>query len=186
LAAKQYAERGQVEILSLPGLADIVPCEETGATIGENAVLKAEFYSLHAADLVFAEDSGLEVAALGGAPGVFSARYSGPGANEELNNQLLLKRLRGVEDREARFVCIISLARAGIVVKTVSGIVDGYILEEPRGRHGFGYDPLFYYPPLGCTFAELTDEQKLRVSHRGRAIAALVDHLSSADIQIRP
>ena len=153
--------------------------------IEDNALLKAEYYSLHTARVVFAEDSGLEVSALGGAPGVYSARFSGTGANDEVNNQLLLERMRGVQNRGARFVCVISLARSGRTLATVRGAVDGYILDEPRGPGGFGYDPLFYYPPLGCTFAELTDEKKLRVSHRGRAVAALVDCLSERDFTLR-
>jgi XTP/dITP diphosphohydrolase len=184
LAAQQCVARHQLEICVLPGLPEIVPCEETGTTIEENAVLKAEYYSSHAAGLVFAEDSGLEVSALDGAPGVYSARFSGPGANEEINNQLLLDRMRGVRGRGARFVCVISLAQSGRTLATVRGFVDGYILDEPRGLGGFGYDPLFYYPPLGRTFAEITDEEKLQVSHRGRAIAALVDRLSERDFKL--
>jgi len=185
LAAQQCATGREIEILALPGLAEIVPCEETGTTIEDNAILKAEYYSSHGAGLVFAEDSGLEASALHGAPGVYSARYSGPGANAELNNRLLLQRMRGVHDREARFVCVISLARSGRILRTVRGVVDGFILEEPRGTGGFGYDPLFYYPPLGCTFAELSAEKKLEISHRGRAIAALVEYLSNPDFRIQ-
>ena len=184
LAAQHCAAGRQIEILTLPRLAEIVPCEETGTTIEENAILKAEYYSSHAVGMVFAEDSGLEVSALEGAPGVYSARFSGPGANEGLNNQLLLQRMREMGNREARFVCVISLARSGRVAKTVCGVAEGYILEEPRGTRGFGYDPLFYYPPLGRTFAELSAEKKLAVSHRGRAIAALVEYLSAPDFRL--
>jgi XTP/dITP diphosphohydrolase len=185
LAAQRYAARRELQILSLPGLAEIVPCEETGATIDDNAILKAEYYSSRAAGLVFAEDSGLEVLALDGAPGVYSARFSGLNANDDVNKQLLLEPMRGVANRAARFVCVVSLARAGRILKTFRGVVDGSILEEPRGSGGFGYDPLFYYPPLGCTFAELDAEEKLAVSHRGRAITALADCLSSPDFGFR-
>jgi XTP/dITP diphosphohydrolase len=166
---------------ALPGLKSIAPPDETGATFEENAVLKANYYSLHApaGSLVFADDSGLEVDGLDGAPGVHSARYSGEGANDASNNALLLERLAGVEDRKARFVCVIAVSQAGKPLAHFRGTVEGEILKEQRGQGGFGYDPLFYCAELGCTLAEATDEQKLEVSHRGAALALLFRFLQS-------
>ncbi|HTS78830.1 MAG TPA: RdgB/HAM1 family non-canonical purine NTP pyrophosphatase [Bryobacteraceae bacterium] len=156
---------------------DAPPPEEHGATFEETARAKTEYYSRFARGWVFADDSGLEVDALGGAPGVHSARFAGPDATDERNNALLLERLRGVENRSARFVCSIALARDGRIEKTFRGAVEGRILDAPRGEHGFGYDPLFFYPPFGCTFGEATDEQKMHVSHRGIALQAMLDFL---------
>jgi XTP/dITP diphosphohydrolase len=160
-------------------LAGIPPCEETGDTFQENAVLKAVYYSRHAPGLLFAEDSGLEVDALGGAPGVRSARFAGEGAIDIDNNRALIEKLRGVRDRTARYVSVIALAEAGKVLRTFRGEVAGKIVDEPRGTNGFGYDPYFYYEPLDLTFAEAAAEQKLRVSHRGRALAKMLEWLSS-------
>jgi XTP/dITP diphosphohydrolase len=178
LAIEHFGE-GRLSVEPVPGLSGVPPCEETGATFEENAVLKAVYYSRLAPGLLFADDSGLEVRALGGAPGVSSARFAGPGATDEANNRLLLEKLRGVEDRTAQFVCVIALAEAGKVVATFRGVIEGHILHEPRGANGFGYDPLFYHPPFGCTFGEATGEQKLAVSHRGRALASMVKYLLS-------
>src|SRR5262249_26975633 len=152
-------------------LTGIPPCEETGETFEENAIQKAVYYSRHAPGLLFAEDSGLEVDALGGAPGVRSARFASEGATDAANNQLLIEKLRGVDYRSARYVCVIALAEAGNVLQTFRGEVAGKIIDKPRGSHGFGYDPYFYYEPFALTFAESTPEQKLQVSHRGRAVA---------------
>jgi len=167
---------------ALPGMKEIPAPEETGATFEENAVLKASYYSGFSKGLVFADDSGLEVDALGGEPGVESARYSGLGATAEKNNRLLLERLAGAEDRRARFVCVIALARKGEVVRTFRGTVEGEIIGEMRGGNGFGYDPLFYCPAFGCTFGEATAEMKLRVSHRGEAVRRMLDFLRSCAI----
>jgi XTP/dITP diphosphohydrolase len=172
------AGQGGVQVETVPGLADMLPCEETGATFEANAILKAEYYGQHAPGLLFADDSGLEVDALGGAPGIYSARFAGPGATDEANNQLLLERMRGVRDRSARFVCVIALANGGRWVRTFRGAVEGQVLEELRGPNGFGYDPLFYYPPFGCSFGEAAPERKLTVSHRGAALRALFRQLS--------
>jgi XTP/dITP diphosphohydrolase len=176
------AEQAGIRVDALPGLDDLPPCEETGATFEANAILKAEYYGLHAPGLLFADDSGLQVDALGGAPGVYSARFAGAGATDEANNQLLLHRLRGVPNRSARFVCVIALADCGHLLRTFRGTVEGLILEEPRGPHGFGYDPLFYYPPFGCSFGEAAPERKLTVSHRGEALRALFRHLSTGRV----
>jgi XTP/dITP diphosphohydrolase len=157
----------------LPGLESIPPCEETGATFEENAIQKALYYSRYCDGLLFVDDSGLEVDALGGAPGVYSARYAGPDATDEANNHLLLDRMRGIADRTAQFVCVVALADAGNLLRTFRGEVEGKLLEEPRGQNGFGYDPLFFYPPFGCTFGEAPLERKMQVSHRAQALALL-------------
>ena len=156
-------------------LTGIPPCEETGETFEENAIQKAEYYSRHASGLLFAEDSGLEVIALGGAPGVRSARFAGAG--DEENNRLLIEKLRGMDDRSARYVCGIALAQAGRTLRTFRGEVAGRIIDEPRGTNGFGYDPYFFYEPYGMTFAETAPERKLLVSHRGRALARMIEWL---------
>jgi XTP/dITP diphosphohydrolase len=162
-----------IEILELPGFAQLSPCEETGRTFEENAILKAAYYGKRAPGLLFADDSGLEVDALDGAPGVFSARYAGPGATDALNNVLVLGNMRGREDRRARFVCVIALSNRGELVRTFRGVVEGELLEAPRGAEGFGYDPIFYYAPYGRSFGEVSVEEKMAVSHRGKALRAL-------------
>lgn len=159
---------------------EVAAPEETGATFEDNAALKAIYYSKFTDELVFADDSGLEVDALGGEPGVRSARYSGEHGSNEENNRLVLERMRGVTDRSARFVCVIALARKGELIQTFRGTVEGELLEEPRGDEGFGYDPLFYYPPFRCSFGEATLDQKSTVSHRGRALEAIRAYLERA------
>ena len=170
----------------LPGLKSISPCEETGATFEENAIQKALYYSKHCDGFLFVDDSGLEVDALGGEPGVYSARYAGPDATDEANNRLVLDRMRGVENRTARFVCVVALAKYGQLVRTFRGVVEGRLTEEPRGANGFGYDPLFYYPPFGCTFGEAPLERKMQVSHRAQALGRMRDFLAAASIQDKP
>jgi len=173
------AGRAPVEIELLPAYRDLPACVEDGATFEENAIIKARHYGPHAAGLLFADDSGLVVDALGGAPGVYSARYSGAHATDESNNRLLLENLKGVENRTARFVCAIALVEGGRVMGTYHGSVEGRILDGPRGPGGFGYDPLFYFEPFACTFGEATDEQKFSVSHRGQAMRAMLADLAS-------
>jgi len=168
---------------TLPNLSTIAPPEETGTTFEENARLKAVYYSAFTPELIFADDSGLEVDALAGAPGVHSARYAGPNATDAENNALLLHNLGNQARRSARFVCVIALARLGQVVQTFPGSVNGEILHAPRGAGGFGYDPLFFYPPFGCSFAELVPEQKFAVSHRGNALRSLARYLSQEKLQ---
>ena len=167
------AERFGIEVLELPGLKAIDPCEESGSTFKENAIRKAIYYGRHAPGLLFADDSGLEVDSLDGAPGVVSARYAGPGATDAMNNALLLGNMRGRENRAARFVCVIALANRGELVRTFRGVVEGEILEAPQGVKGFGYDPLFYYSPYRHSFGEISTEEKMAVSHRGKALTAL-------------
>lgn len=144
--------------------------EETGATFEENAVLKARAFARASGLLTLADDSGLEVEALGGEPGVLSSRYAGPGATDEERVQYLLRRLEGVppEGRRARFRCVIAIARPSGEVEAFQGQVEGSIALEPRGEGGFGYDPVFLLPQ-GRTMAELSPEEKNRISHRGQA-----------------
>jgi XTP/dITP diphosphohydrolase len=161
------------EVESLPGLAEIPVCEETGATFEENAIQKALYYSERCDGYLFVDDSGLEVDALAGAPGVYSARFAGPAATDEANNRLVLDRMRGVQDRTARFVCVVALGQKGRLIRTFRGEVEGRLLEEARGENGFGYDPIFFYPPFGCTFGEAPLERKMEVSHRAMALGAM-------------
>jgi len=182
-----------IDIQPLAGLDAIEAPEEDGATFADNAALKAVYYSRFApGELVLADDSGLEVDALDGAPGVRSARFAAdaglvdsPDAASDntdvWNNMILLQRLAGVAAavRTARYRCVLAAARDGQVLHTAEGAVEGLILEAPRGTGGFGYDPLFYLPALERTMAEIDLETKLGLSHRGRAIAALLPQLST-------
>ena len=169
LAEYQQGAPAGWEILA----AGPVPCPETGRTFEENAVQKALCYAADVGDLVFADDSGLEVDLLGGAPGIHSARYAGPEATDEQNRARLLERLGGRRS-PARFVCVVALARPGELLGTFQGTVQGIIIEAPRGAGGFGYDPLFYFPALDRTFAEIPAAEKFVYSHRGQAFRALV------------
>jgi XTP/dITP diphosphohydrolase len=155
------------------------PPEEHGHTFEANAIEKALAYGAHTDGYLFADDSGLEVDALGGAPGVHSARYAGPNATDQANNVLLLERLRGIENRTARFVCVIALVRGGALIKTFRGTVEGRIVDAPRGSGGFGYDPLFYCEAFSCTFGEAAIDQKMLVSHRAQALEAMFTYLRS-------
>ena len=165
------------DVRSMP--VKIPPPEETGSTFEANAIEKALAYSKHVSGYLFADDSGLEVDALDGAPGVHSARFAGEHATDAQNNALLLDRLHGVENRAARFVCLIALVREGELIKTFRGAVEGKIIDSARGTTGFGYDPLFFHPPFGCTFGEATLEQKMQVSHRGQALEKMFTFLRS-------
>jgi len=173
----RMALENQFEIEALPGLAGIPPCAETGATFEENAIQKALYYSKFCDEYLFVDDSGLEVDALGGAPGVYSARFAGPDATDAANNGLLIERMQGVLDRTARFVCVVALGRKGQLIRTFRGEVEGRLVVEPRGANGFGYDPLFFYPPFGCTFGEAPLERKMEVSHRAKTVGAMRDWL---------
>ncbi len=148
--------------------------EETGRTYAENAYGKAHAAASLTGALALGDDSGLEVDALAGAPGLHTARFGGPGLDDRARWRLLLERLRDVAParRTARFRCVIALVGPAHGEKVVEGVVEGMIAEAPRGSGGFGYDPVFFYPPLGRTFAELSDEEKACVSHRGRALEA--------------
>jgi XTP/dITP diphosphohydrolase len=163
----------------LPGFTSLPVFEEDASTFAENAAGKALHYSRLCEGLVFADDSGLAVPSLGGAPGVLSARYAGPGASSAERNAKLLGELRGKSGREraAYFVCAIALALRGRAKAIVTARVDGEILETPRGDRGFGYDPVFYVSALGNGFAEISAEEKNAYSHRGRAFRKLLAFL---------
>jgi XTP/dITP diphosphohydrolase len=171
---------GAISVAPLLGLGEIPVCEETGTSFEENAIQKALYYSRFCEAPLFVDDSGLEVDALGGAPGVHSARFAGPAATEEENNRLLIENMKGISDRTARFVCVVGLAQAGRLLATFRGSVEGQLLDEPRGPNGFGYDPLFFYPPFGCSFGEVPSEKKMTVSHRGKALRAMLAYLQAA------
>jgi XTP/dITP diphosphohydrolase len=161
----------------LPSMRDIPPSPEDGETFEANAVQKAIYYSRFVDGLLFADDSGLEVAALHGEPGVRSARFAGEHSSDAANNALLIERLQGKSDRRARFVCVIALARGGSVIGAFRGELEGEILHEPRGHGGFGYDPYFFYPPLDRGLAELSEEEKFAISHRGNAVRKMMSSL---------
>lgn len=168
-----------LEIRGIPNFANLPPVVEDGATFEANARKKAEAYSRYApGEIVLADDSGLEVDALGSAPGVHSARYAADvphlaneNTDDEANNGRLLRELKNVapEKRTARFVCVIAAARDGKTLEIFRGQAEGIILDAPRGTNGFGYDPLFFFPEIGRTFAELKAEEKAKYSHRGAA-----------------
>ncbi len=173
-----------LETLSLESLGNIEPFPERGRTFSENARGKSLFYSRHWDSLTLGEDSGLEIDHLGGAPGVLSARFSGPDATDETNLRKVLRLLEGVpaEKRTARFVSCMALSRGGQIIIEIQEFVAGRVLDHKRGRSGFGYDPIFYYPPLRRTFAELEPAEKNRVSHRGQALCRLRDYLLSVNV----
>lgn len=161
---------------------DIPEVAETGLTFIENAILKARHASKYAALPAIADDSGLEVDALNGAPGIYSARYAGPDATDLENTQKLIHELAGIEQRRrtARFQCVMVYMRHPTDATPIvcEGTWEGLIVDDPRGENGFGYDPVFYVAELGCTAAELDADTKNRVSHRGQALAKLVKRLS--------
>jgi XTP/dITP diphosphohydrolase len=155
--------------------------DEPGSTFLENARLKALHYAERSGLLSVADDSGISVDALGGEPGLYSSRFGGEGASDLDRNRLMLSRLAGVPEagRGARFTCAVAVARGGEVLFETEERVEGRIAPEMRGANGFGYDPLFFYPPFGKTFGEVPREQKDRVSHRGKAFARLREFLST-------
>jgi XTP/dITP diphosphohydrolase len=175
--SQAFGRNWQLELL--PDYAKFLEFEESEPTFAENAAGKAFYYSRESDGIVFADDSGLVVPALGGAPGVFSARYAGPGASNEQKIAKLLFEMKGLEgaNRSGYFVCVIAAVRAGRAVAVVSEKVDGEILDAPRGSDGFGYDPVFFFPPLGKSFAELRAEEKSQHSHRGKAFRRLLEVL---------
>lgn len=178
---KSYLKDLPIVIHSLEELGQIKLFAETGRTFDENARGKSLFYSTNWEGLTLAEDSGLEIEALKGEPGVLSARYSGERATDQKNNQKVLERMKGAspEKRKARFVSCMVLSKKGNVIKKIKESAEGIITLGEKGAYGFGYDPLFYYPPLKKTFAELLPEEKNKVSHRGRALKKLKEFLLS-------
>jgi XTP/dITP diphosphohydrolase len=184
---REAAQALAVALDPLPGMAGLPPAIEDGATFEQNARIKAEYYSHFApGELVLAEDSGLAVDGLNGSPGVHSARYaavlhsgapSDQNSDDQANNSALisqLERLSG-DQHPGKYVCVIALARDGRTLATFTGEASGELLIIPRGNQGFGYDPLFYFPVLGKTFAELSLEQKREHSHRGKAFRQFLD-----------
>src|SRR6266481_6539534 len=169
------------DVIDLSSFPEIAIPKETGRTFEENATLKAIAASKKLPNLVIADDSGLEVEALGSAPGIFSARYAGENAGDVPNVNKLLHELRkrniATEKRSARFRCVIALAQNGKLLGVFEGFVEGKIVDPPRGSGGFGYDPIFEPKGFDQTFAEMTPESKNQISHRGQAIAALREGL---------
>ena len=167
------------QLVSLRDLGIHHDVDETGSTFEENATLKAETYSRLAGILTLADDSGLEVDALGGEPGVRSARYAGPDATDAERVEFLLGKLSGADPETwtARFRCVIAIAKPGHPTTLHSGSCEGRIVSEPRGENGFGYDPVFEFPEIGLTMAELSAERKNRVSHRAEAARKVASSL---------
>ncbi len=159
-----------LDVELLPGLKDLPVSPETGDTFEANAIQKALYYGPHADSWLIAEDSGLEVDALDGAPGVYSARWAG---NDSDNNARLVSEMVSQTLRTARYVCVIALVDREKILATFCGSVEGEIVQTPRGEGGFGYDPYFYYPPFDATFAQISKDRKGGISHRGQAIEKL-------------
>ncbi|MFD1863924.1 XTP/dITP diphosphatase [Planococcus chinensis] len=168
------------EVLTLRDVAEDVDVEETGTTFEENAILKAETIANMLNTTVIADDSGLEIDALGGEPGVYSARYAGGEKSDSANIDKVLAKLEGIpeEKRTARFRCVLAIASPGKETKTFHGTCEGYILEERFGENGFGYDPIFWVPTEGRTMAEMKPHEKAAISHRGNALRKLQISLS--------
>lgn len=168
----------RVTLVTLAAFPHLVEPEETGDTFAENARLKALYYHAATSLPAVADDSGLEIDALDGAPGVQSARWHGTDYPLKFQKINELLEARGARGSAARFVCRVALADAGRITFEAEGVIEGRIADEPRGDQGFGYDPIFFYPPLGRTTAELDPDLKASVSHRGLAFARLRDHLA--------
>ena len=168
-----------VHIVSMKEAGIRVDIVEDGTTFEENAKIKARAVAAHTDAIVLADDSGLEIDALNKEPGVYSARYMGEDTSYHIKNASLIERLNGVPDekRTARFVCAVAAAFPDGSVKTVRGTMEGRIGYEEKGENGFGYDPIFYLPEYGCTSAELSGEEKNKISHRGKALRAIKDEL---------
>jgi XTP/dITP diphosphohydrolase len=164
-----------VEVKSLLDFPDCPDVEETGSTFAENAILKAEAMARYFNTMVIADDSGLSIDALGGRPGVYSARYAGEEKNDQKNIAKVLSELVGVPfaKRTARFHCALAVAAPGRRTTVVEGTCEGYITEKPQGENGFGYDPIFYVPQKGKTMAQLSAEEKNQISHRAKALEKL-------------
>ena len=177
---RELLDGAPIELVTLAAWPDVAAPEETGSTFGENARAKARYYAAATGELTVAEDSGLEIDALDGAPGVESARYGGVDSSYPEKFALIYDALRrrGAADSAARFVCAVALARGGEILFETRGTVEGRIAAEPRGTGGFGYDPIFFYPPYGETLAE-AGHRKAAVSHRGAAFRTLRAYLQS-------
>ena len=171
-----------LDLALIPNFDALPKFDEAAPTFAENAAGKALHFSRFSEGLVIADDSGLVVPALGGAPGVHSARYAGPGASDADRIDKLLGEMRGKqgEDRRARFVCVIALAERGEARGVFSASAEGELLDAPRGEGGFGYDPIFFFPAFGKTYAEISREEKNQHSHRGKAFRKALNFLVSA------
>jgi XTP/dITP diphosphohydrolase len=174
-----------ITIRNLEDFGPIPPVEEDGETFDDNAYKKASFVSKVLGLPALADDSGLVVEALGGAPGVYSARYAGDNATDEQRFTKLLEEMKGQTNRRAAFECVISIAVPPGPALTYEARCEGLIAEKPAGKSGFGYDPVFYYPPFKKTFGQLTREEKSRVSHRGKALRELKEEFDKVLIWIR-
>lgn len=189
------ARLSQIEVVALPGIKEIPEAPENEPTFEGNAISKALYYSQHAPGLlVLADDSGLEVSSLNNDPGVRSARYADDqgfpvthgSTKDERNNAALLRAMDGMPPscRQGRYRCVLALVRDGEVLLTAEGTVDGEVLTAPRGNGGFGYDPLFLIPALGQTMAEISIEEKQRLSHRGQAFESLLQQLRETTLPV--
>ena len=182
---KELLKDFPLDIKSLDDFGPIPHVEEDGDTFDENAYKKASFTARVLGFPALADDSGLLVEALDGAPGVYSARYAGEDATDEQRCQKLLQEMEGKSNRNAKFECVISIAVPTGAALTYEAVCEGLIAEQPAGSNGFGYDPVFYYPPLNKTFGELTIEEKSLVSHRGKALRELRDEFDKVMIWIK-
>ncbi len=178
---KKLLDLPEIELLSMDQFPELkhIKIKEDGSTFLENAIKKAKEVSRLSGIPAIADDSGLVVCALGGRPGVYSARFAGESATDEQNNLKLLEEMKGKPDRRAAFVCVLAVASPKGKVFTYEGRCDGLITETPLGDKGFGYDPVFYYPPLKKTFAQMDAEEKNRISHRAVAIKKLRDDIQN-------
>lgn len=177
----EILENFPCQVLSMESVGINIDIDETGSTFEENALIKAREICGITGEIVMADDSGLEVDFLDGAPGIYSARFAGENASDEEKNTKLLNLLKDVpfEKRTARFVCVIAVVFPGGDSFTVKGTCEGYIAFEPRGTNGFGYDPIFYVPQYQMTTAQMASELKHEISHRGKALRLMVDELQS-------
>lgn len=175
---RRMAASSAIALELLPDFGDLPVFDESAPTFAENSTGKALHYSQFTREIVLADDSGLVVPALAGAPGVQSARYAGPGATDADRVRKLVKEMEGMkgEQRRARFVCVVSLAREARALAVTSAFAEGLLTLEPQGRQGFGYDPIFFSPELGRTFAEASEDQKNQLSHRGRAFRRILEY----------
>jgi XTP/dITP diphosphohydrolase len=180
---RELAGDQPIQLESVAGIASLPPFDESARTFAENSAGKALYYSRFTSEPVIADDSGLVVPALGGAPGVHSARYAGPSATDADRVAKLLSEMRGKKggERQARFICVLTLAQAGRAIAVFSDSVEGVLAEEPRGSGGFGYDPIFYFDKLRKTYAEISRQEKNEYSHRGRAFRKLLRFLLSPE-----
>jgi XTP/dITP diphosphohydrolase len=176
---RHVLDGANVEVITLEGWPDLVAPEETGRTFEDNARLKATYYARATGQVTVAEDSGIEIDALGGVPGVESARYGGEDTSHPEKFARLYAALdrTGTRDSAARFVCALAMASPDAILFEARGVIEGRVAHKPAGSGGFGYDPFFFYPPYGRTLGQVTPEEKLAVSHRGQAFRKLREYL---------